>query len=72
MHALSARAIHRAAKDLAEIRDERLTTRISHGKYAEIVDDNGDIVHWGTNPQNMTRRIRNSISLKELLEHIAS
>lgn len=57
MHGLSTRAICKATKTLAEAIDERLTIRIGR-KLAEIVDDNGDIIHYDTNAPNLCRRLR--------------
>lgn len=71
MHGLSVRAICRATKELADASNKRLTVRIftSLG-LAQVVDENGKILHYDNEPTLLSRRIRKVASEQELEEMV--
>lgn len=67
MHALSVLSVCRAAKVLSENRNERITIRAGE-KVIEIVDDNGDILHYDTDAPTLCKRMRSRAELSNLAE----
>jgi hypothetical protein len=57
MHTQSVLSIGRATGALANTTKEQYTIRVGED-LAEIVDDNGDIIDYGTDAANLCKRLR--------------